>query len=348
MPRLACTGSITLLACVLSAVCFVVPEASRAGDIVVSEEASPFPDFGPAWELRRLRNSACGPLSLIAILKRMDVSLSPQQTRDLLSAAGPAGTSLKQLQDLARDRGVHGLGAQLSVRQLKETGLFAIAHIRGNHFVAVVGYSQGGVQIVPPLRPPILIEDDRFQQLFGKSGTVLLLAAVPISPEQLGLEVPAPDGDGTGSGPSLSYSASETMIGVTHLPRWKKTVTLHNGGTEALEIYNVKASCASTSVDIQRRSIPPGETALLAVEGRTNGLGSVGCQVFLTTNQPSEPLVRLTFRGYYEPAVRVNPPCLTFPRVLAGRPAESRVSLSIAPDCDPNQVVAFIPEGAPP
>ena len=310
-----------------------------------------FPNYAQTLRLRRLQGTACGPLSLLAILTRMALPVSTTEAKAMIASAGVRGTSLLQLKDMAERNGLHALGVELSVRQLRETGLYAIARLAGRRFVAVTGYSQHGVEVVPPLEPPRVVSEEGFEKLFGKPGRALLLSTAPLSAEELGLAPASSAPRGRESrplrGPSLRLSTQELWVGRIHTAGWKRTLALHNDGSSDLRILSANVSCASTRATVSRTVVRPGESATLKVAGRQLSPGGFGCEVLLATNEQNHPLVRVPVAGYFEPPVILARPAVTLSGVFEGQRARACVPLLLAPGVRVDQIVTSIPGGTP-
>jgi ABC-type bacteriocin/lantibiotic exporter with double-glycine peptidase domain len=126
-----------------------------------------------AFHLRSISAAACGPLSLITILRRMNIPLSEADIETIIGAAGSKGTSLMQLRQLAKRNGLSALGVELTAEELKRTGLYAVTHLNHTTFAAVTAYSKKGVQLVYTLKKPVVVSDKRFAKAF--TGRTLLL-----------------------------------------------------------------------------------------------------------------------------------------------------------------------------
>jgi hypothetical protein len=102
---------------------------------------SGLPDYRAFYRERLAVQVTCGPLSLIEALRGMGVRLTQDQQRELLGAAGHTGTSLQELADLASRYGVYALPVEIAPSDLRRVGLFAIAHVDQERFIAVTGYT---------------------------------------------------------------------------------------------------------------------------------------------------------------------------------------------------------------
>ncbi|UCG46853.1 MAG: hypothetical protein JSU94_15305 [Phycisphaerales bacterium] len=157
--------------------------------------------------MERLRATACGPISLLAILNRMHIPLSQGDIEAILAVADSKGSNLLQLKQLAERYGLHALGAELTTAGLRQCGLYAIAHLNGSRFVAVIGYSKNAVQMVEPLKRPVLVRDEEFNRAF--TGRALLLAKRPIPPAMFPT--------GSRESPDATLQLSQTSLAVSLL-----------------------------------------------------------------------------------------------------------------------------------
>ena len=146
-----------------------------------------FPDYRKIRREMFLREIACGPLALIAVLADLGIPLSPDKIETLLAEAGSKGIDMLRLKELAEGHGLHGLGVMVSPSELRGMNQHAIVHMNGVGFAAQVGFVSGGVRVVYPLQAPGILPDQAFEKNFGQTGYALLLSRSPLKAENLGL-----------------------------------------------------------------------------------------------------------------------------------------------------------------
>ncbi|HUT29463.1 MAG TPA: cysteine peptidase family C39 domain-containing protein [Sedimentisphaerales bacterium] len=281
-------------------------EGSRRGLI--------FPDYKEAFRIRRISATACGPLSLIAVLKRMDIPLSGADVKNIIGSAGSKGTNLQQLKQLAEGYGVYALGVELTTQELRRTGMYAIAHLDWARFVAVTGYSQKGIQVVRPLKKAAVVSDERFSKAF--TGRALLISRVPFPKELVEAGSVKPDVRG------LRLSQSSIGVGRIRSVDWEKSVGVYNDGTGTIEV-KVKPCCASISARVEPNVVPGGGSAVLTVAGKEKEPGQFQWSVSLLTNQKDVKPIKVPVQGYLEPPLFFETPAVKLTNVLQNQEAEA-------------------------
>ena len=300
---------------------------------------SEFPDYANAFRMERLRATACGPISLLAILNRMDVPLSQADIKAILATADSKGTNLLQLKQLAERYGLHALGADLTTARLRQCGLYAIAHLNGSRFVAITGYSKNAVQMVEPLKRPVLVRDEEFNRAF--TGRALLLAKRPI-PSAIFAAVRRQSPDA-----ALQLSQTSLAVGAINSPGWQKSLTIRNTSPERVNIRKVQSSCSCMSGSLDRTTLPPGSSAILTVNGTEDQVGSFNRTITLITDSKHSPLLKIPVQGYLEPPVFLETPAVTLTDVLTGQTATAEIPLILSASLQPEDLTVQLPEGAP-
>ena len=105
--------------------------------------------------------------------------------------------------------------------------------------------------------------------------------------------------------------------------------TISNSGNAPLEIQKVIASCGCTSADVDKKSIPPGESATLAVRFSSKGFfGEQVKNVRVYTNDPKAHSLLFTLRGEVEREFSIQPAQFFFGNVLKGSSPRIQLHLS--------------------
>jgi len=79
------------------------------------------------------------------------------------------------------------------------------------------------------------------------------------------------------------------------------TVTLRNRGKKNLEIRYIQSNCSCVAANPDKEVIKPGETAVLSIKFSTQGReGSQNKAITIYTNDPRNPVQRITITGYIE------------------------------------------------
>lgn len=271
------------------------PQSTRGG----------FPDYRQLRRAHFLREIACGPLALIAVLQAQGTLLTPEQMDRIVAVAGSRGTDLLQLKELAESHGLHALGIEVSTSKLRTLGQTAIVHVNGIGFVAVIGYTEDGLRVVYPNRPPGIVPDDLFERAFGKPGKALLVTRAPVSTEQFASAPPA-----RAKGPLLRPAKSMLPVGRVYTRDWQASLTIHNEGDELLSIKAIKSSCPVIKATVDQADLLPGQSTELRVNGTQTSLGSFICDLSLETNATGAQFARVPVRGYLEQAVAFEKPAV--------------------------------------
>lgn len=310
-----------------------------------SQSVSGFPDYRRARRERFLSQIACGPMSLVAVLRYLDVPLTEEETESIRAAAGMKGANLLQLKGLAESHGLSALGVEVTPEKLKRMGLPAIVHLSGIGFAAALDYESEGIRLVYPLQPPRLVSDEDFTKAFGKTGRALLLSRKLLSPSSLGLGQPQerPVCDG----PTLRLEQSAISVGCIHVQDWDASLVLHNDGKRMLRIKEVVPSCSCMKVAVEHDALPAGQSTTLRVKGMANAPGGFTHAIVLVTNQSEQSIVKVPVRGYVEPPVFLEQPALQMENVVENQSAQGEVALGLAGDIGFDSVQVTIPKGAP-
>lgn len=194
--------------------------AAENGDVL-------FPDYRRIRREMFLREIACGPLALLAVLRDLHVTLTPMEIDEHLAEAGSQGIDMLRLKHLAEARGLHALGVEVAPEQLRRLNRRAIVHLNGIGFAAVLGFVPGGVEVVYPLQSRGVIPTSVFDSAFGKQGIALLIDSEHLDPLKLRLTDRPVDGP---SGPRLRLSRRILAAGRIHRKDWETAITIFNDG----------------------------------------------------------------------------------------------------------------------
>jgi hypothetical protein len=108
-------------------------------------------------------------------------------------------------------------------------------------------------------------------------------------------------------------------------------VSVHNDGTETLEISDVESDCGCTVAQLPDSSISPGGHSLLKVAVQTRTMsGNVSKRVTLTTNDPAAPKASLAIKAFVRVQVTVNPTSIEFGPVPIGEARRQTITLKAA------------------
>ncbi len=170
---------------VLAAVCVVLAASSVAGFsfLVGTQGPSYFsrlvwaasldlsaptpPDFVP-----QRGDSDCGPASLKMVLGHYGLNGLTLEEIESAAAIGPEGTSLLALKKIAEDQGLRSHGIRLSIANLIDVPMPAIAHVHGDHFVVLRSVDALGVVVDDPSVGRLRMSTASFGRAWG--GLVLV------------------------------------------------------------------------------------------------------------------------------------------------------------------------------
>ena len=142
-------------------------------------------------------------------------------------------------------------------------------------------------------------------------GTLIaLLVATASVPPAKSTATPDP----SASGPRLKLSQDSWNFGTArHLEHLETTVQLSNTGTAELRISNVSTSCGCTAAQPEKRVLLPGESTPLKITFNTRGKnGPTSANVWIESNDTSEPKKALRVEGKVKRAVKIEPEFAVF------------------------------------
>jgi hypothetical protein len=289
-----------------------------------------------------LRETACGPLSLIAVLKSLGVELTERDEETMIDAAESRGTNLLQLKELAEKFGMHAFGADLSLAALRRLKRPAVVFVDGIGFAAVIGFRPGGVVVVRPLRSPRLESDEAFERSFGKTGHALIVSDRP-SPNWAA----APTNASPVSGPRLRPASSLISTGRIYQHVWSAGIDLYNDGDAALTIHETRPSQVSTTVSVSETTVAPGGKTRLVAAGRREQTGSFTEYVVVTTNDPNGPIRKIPIRGYLDAPIAFSAPAVIADGLVVASGGEVTIPAALAEQVTPDSLLVDIDPTAP-
>jgi predicted double-glycine peptidase len=308
------------------------------------EHRREFPDYEGTLRFRQLKAVACGPLSLLTILRRMDVPLSKEDVEKMVATAKSRGTNLLQLKNLAEGYGLHASGLQLNTQQLKRMGLYAIVQFDWSHFVAVIGYTRDGIQIAEPINEIRIMTDKEFAERFTGRALVISRIAFSIpSSDKVSKRFPR---KARRSGPALRLSQRAIALGRINLADWQRSIEVYNDGSEPLEIKDVIVSCACASAVMEPNVLNPGESGTLTVRA-TEKTGRFTHKLTLVTNEKDAPVVNIQIHGYLAPPAVLKIPAVTLTDIPENQKAQTHVPFVLIEGTRVEDLAIRIPKGAP-
>jgi hypothetical protein len=93
----------------------------------------------------------------------------------------------------------------------------------------------------------------------------------------------------------------------------EKIVTIKNIGSDTLRISNVKAQCGCTATFMSEKNIGPSDSGQLSIIFNTESqLGKVSKQVYISSNDSSNPKLTIQFSANVIEVLKLSPPTLLF------------------------------------
>ncbi len=103
-----------------------------------------------------------------------------------------------------------------------------------------------------------------------------------------------------------------------------------NAGADSLIIGKVRSGCSCTAAIISSKKLLPGETGELKVTFYTKGRqGKQSKTIYVHSNDPDEPVVKLKITGFVKKTVTVNPRTVSFGTVPKGETATKNARLTL-------------------
>lgn len=132
------------------------------------------------------------------------------------------------------------------------------------------------------------------------------------------------------SGPKLVVEDADFNFGEVFQGRKiEHTFRFRNAGDATLVVDKVRSSCGCTAALLSSQQIPPGGAGEIRTtfdSGRFRG--AVAKTVYLYVNDPQQPVTQFHLRGTVRPELVMVPEQADFGRLIPGRSAEVRISLT--------------------
>jgi len=132
------------------------------------------------------------------------------------------------------------------------------------------------------------------------------------------------------SGPKLVAEDVDFNFGEVYQGRKiEHTFRFRNAGDATLVVDKVRSSCGCTAALLSSQQIPPGGAGEIRTtfdSGRFRG--AVVKTVYLYVNDPQQPVAQFHLRGTVKPELVMSPEQADFGRLIPGRSAEVRITLT--------------------
>jgi hypothetical protein len=124
--------------------------------------------------------------------------------------------------------------------------------------------------------------------------------------------------------PQLQYDFGTVFQGETV----RHAFTFTNSGTTPLTVEKVSSSCGCTAALASAKVLAPGESGEIQTSfDSTRFRGGVSKAVYLYTNDPAQPMVKLQLNGKVQAEVSIDPQLVNFGTVTPKRTVKSTVKL---------------------
>lgn len=142
---------------------------------------------------------------------------------------------------------------------------------------------------------------------------------------------------GGSPGPEISFAETVHDAGeVWEGARISHTFTFTNAGDEILEITGIRTTCGCTAAVLSEKRIAPGESGRIQGSFNTRGYrGRRSMPIFVSSNDPRNPTVRLTIQTTVRNAASFNPRSINFGTVRHGEAVSRELTLAFAGESVP-------------
>jgi len=258
----------------------------------------------------------CGVDSLYQICLYYNL---PIQYEEVYAACKPndEGNSMYDLFQAAQKLGFSVAGMRLFYQELLKLDSPAIAFVRGDHFVSVLGKEGDKVVVVDYPAPAQLWSEEEFKQIW--EGEVLVVSwEGPVEPE-----VVDPDA------PRVRFEHTLQDFGVvSEGEKVEREYLFWNEGAQPLLIKRVESSCGCAPAVLSATELATGDIGVVSVELDTTGRrGRFTQYVSLLMNDPLSPQVQLTLSGIVKTELVYAPKQVYFGRVVKGEQSERQIIL---------------------
>ena len=240
----------------------------------------------------------CGPLSLSIICEMLGQAVDPWTIVHLTGTGtlDDAGTSMKELADVAHKLGFKAVGMKMSLQHLEKLGTPAIAHTTKNgrnHFLIVEGVIKDKFRLIEVDGSTQLLSRKDFSNIWN--GVVLVISKPSQRPAASQPDVQTDE-------VLYDFGYAQHQQTITHLFKLK------NVGSQPLVIREISSSCACTAALLSDKTILPAETADIEVKLETQyHRGRRTATVKVHTNDTDTPVVYFTMTGVIAGLAQVIP-----------------------------------------
>ncbi|MDO8585611.1 MAG: cysteine peptidase family C39 domain-containing protein [Armatimonadota bacterium] len=263
------------------------------------------------------RERLCGPESLLIVCEQLGVRTTLDELLTATATDPQKGTTLLSLQAGARSLGLEAVGVKLSAAELCAMKTTAIAHLWGDHFVAVVADGTDSLTVTDFPKKATRMTADMFNIRY--SGFALLVSKAKFK---------LPESVASGSDMRVDHYVWNFGFAKEGEDQ-QHAFVCRNVGTDPLVITGVETTSSDLVAAAEEKVVPPGgSTEILVVVTPSRQLASKNQYAIVRCNDPVTPIVRLGVEGTTTPAhVILHPNSLNFGQVRRGESASLEIFL---------------------
>ena len=248
----------------------------------------------------QLDEALCGPYALMVVAKTFGVDVDLASVVDLAGTTSQ-GTTMKGLADAAHKLGLRVRGMRVSLRQLTDLKLPAIAYVNDNHFFVIDQILDNQLSITDINMEFDFMSLEEFDQIWN--GHVLT-----VSPER---------NEDLANQPNIWADQLVYDFGVVDSDQVvEKGFTIENTGSADLIIRDLIPDCSCAKFEISKKIIPPGEQAQLImvfnIEGRW---GKTAATAKLLSNDFDQPILTFVIQGIAKTTLAISPKGIELGRI---------------------------------
>lgn len=344
--REATSPKLSSLSMIAPATLNMQPNASVERASATVEYEGWLPDYRFIRDQHLFNEVACGPRSLLTVLRSLGIAINEADERTILSAAGTSGIDMLSLKKLAEDFGVYAKGIQASISTLRKLGLPAVVHLRSAGFAAVTSYTPHAVQVIYPPSRKVTLNDEELAEAYGPQGFALIMSTSPIPDANIGASEAlqsATEQHLTG----LTTSSSMLAIGRIHKTSWEGRLTISNDTGREIALIAPAVSCSCMTAQLEQSRLQHKESTVLHVQGRQSAWGSFNHSILIRTAEQEAIQMTIPIHGFLESSCFFDRPIVSLRGIFADDTAEVSVPFELPDSIDIAEVVASSYNDAP-
>lgn len=269
----------------------------------------------PACVASAAAGSTCGVDALYRICLQFDLPILYNQVYAVCKPSKD-GNSMADLVKACRSLGLSPTAVRLSYEELVNLDSPCIAFVNGNHFVAVVGHTEGKVKVADYPETDKLYTCAQFEDIW--QGHTLIVSCTKTPGRPL-----------TAGAPRIEFDRIIEDFGlVPQGEKIKREYLFRNKGQERLILEKISSSCGCVATISSATEVLPGATGSIEVRVDSSGRkGRESYSVAVLSNDPDNRLITLLLAGIIKADVSYSPKWIDFGRVSKGDSVEREIVL---------------------